>query len=131
MTPTLDQQITSAFSVVGLLIAVVTGYLAAVWPVVATLLDAPRPEVDRDRRALSTRCRAYSRACGVFAFTASLVLMVMLPLAWEVVKTFDVGESPSTVRLGVALFVVLIGAAVVIGVVLSVRLYKLAAKLWT
>lgn len=130
MTPTLDEQIANAFTVIGLLIAVVTGYLAAVWPVVASLLNAPRPEVDRDRRGLSARCSAYSRACGVFAFTATLVLIVMLPLAWEVVKSFDVGESPSTVRSGVALFVVLVGAAVVVGVVLSVRLHERAAKLW-
>lgn len=130
MRPTLDQQITGAFSVVGLLIAIVTGYLAAVWPVVAGLLDASRPEVDRDRRALSARCRAYSRACGVFAFIAALVLSVMLPLAWKVAKTFDVSESLSTVRSGVVLFVVLMGAAVTVGVVLSIRLHNRAAKLW-
>jgi hypothetical protein len=56
---TLDDEISSAFALLGLLLVFVIGYFAALFPLAQDLLEQPAPEVKADRRALISRLRTY------------------------------------------------------------------------
>lgn len=127
--PTLDERITDTFSVVSLLIAVVAGYLAAVWPIVIGLLNQSTPDNEYDRNELARRCRAYMHAAGVLAFASIAVIGVMAPFLCRIaVRAFCFHEM-SPLRASVALFALFMVASTGVALVLATRLARRAKKL--
>jgi len=127
--PGLDERITDTFSVLGLVIAVVAGYLAGVWPVISQILNQPRPSANDDAEELAVRCTSYERICWVLTSATILVLLVLTPIVIDVLRTFDWSASVSPVRASVLLFALLMIGSVVCAVLLGVRLRGRAAQL--
>lgn len=120
--PGLDKQIVDTFAVVGLLIAVATGYLAAIWPVVADLLTRRPPSADDDRADFARRCLSYTIASVVFVAVASALLVIVSPLVVDSVQTFDRHEDIDPIRSAVVLFAALLVLGALCGVRLAYRL---------
>ena len=125
----LDDRITDAFSVLSLLIAVVAAYLAAVWPIVADLLNSATPDVDDDSEALANRCDAYNWVAWGLTIAAVLVAAIMLPLVVDVFGAIDPGDGFSTLRASVLLFFLFMLGAVASAFVLGFRLRRRAKEL--
>lgn len=61
---TLDEEISSGFSLLGLLLVFVIGYFAAFFPLTQEILERPAPDVAAGRRALATKIRTYRVLLG-------------------------------------------------------------------
>lgn len=120
----LDQRIVDVFAVVGLLIAVVTGYLAAIWPVVAGLLNDQRPSEVDDRLDLGRRCGTYGYACAFFTAATAAIITILSPLLIDVVEAHDPSAALNPIRAALVIFTFLMACGVITGVLLAVRLFK-------
>jgi uncharacterized membrane protein len=122
----LDNRIVGTFSVVSLLIAVIAGYLAGIWPVIAQLLNKRRPNADDDAEEEARRCDAYKWGCRALTTASAAVALVMLPLVVDIFSAFHVGASVSPLRASVVLFAIFIFATVICSAVLGRRLNQKA-----
>jgi hypothetical protein len=100
---TLDDDISSAFALLGVLLVFVIGYFAAFFPLVQGLLDQPTPEVATDRRAMISRLGTYRvLLMGVILLTA-LTGVVLAPLTRRVVVAISFRGPFPTVEAGLLL----------------------------
>jgi len=77
---TLEEQISSAFSLLGLLLVFVIGYFAAFFPLAQEPIERPAPDVTADRRALANKLRTYRVLfAGVLILTVATAI-VLTPL---------------------------------------------------
>jgi hypothetical protein len=107
MTP-LEEEIATAFELLGLLLVFVLGYFAALFPLAQDLLERPAPEVAADRRALIARLRTYRVLVGgVLLFTIGTGIVVT-PLTQRVVLAISFGGPFPTVEAGLLLIDVML-----------------------
>jgi uncharacterized membrane protein len=99
----LDTQITDAFALLGLLLAFLFGYFAAVFPLVQALLDQPRPEAKDDRQALAGQLGTYRVLVSGILLLIVATAVVVAPLTWKVLAAVSVHRPYSTLRAGLLL----------------------------
>lgn len=126
---TLDDQITSAFALLGLLLVFVLGYFAAIFPVAQDLLEAPTPEVAVDRQALIARLRTYRILLGGLLILTVATGVVVTPLTRRVVLTVSFDGPFPTVQAGLLLIDVMLLALLTVTAWVWVRLGRRAVRL--
>lgn len=127
---TLDEEISSAFSLLGLLLVFVLGYFAALFPMAQDLLEQPAPEVQADRKGLITRLRTYRVLVGGVLLLTVATGVVVAPLSRRVVLAISFrGEFP-TIRAGLLLIDVMLLALFAATVWLWVRLRRRIRQLY-
>jgi predicted metal-binding membrane protein len=119
---TLEDEITSAFALLGLLLVFVIGYFAALFPLVQDLLDRPAPEVAADRRALASRLRTYRVLVAGVLLLAIATGVVVTPLTRRVVLAISFRGPFPTIEAGLLLIDVMLLALFVVTAWMWVRL---------
>jgi hypothetical protein len=105
---TLNDQISGAFALLGVLLVFVIGYFAAFFPLVQDLLEQPAPEVAADRRALISRLRAYRVLVGGVLLLSVLTGVVLTPLTRRVVTSISFRGPFPTIGAGLLLIDVML-----------------------
>jgi predicted metal-binding membrane protein len=119
---TLDDEISTAFGLLGLLLVFVIGYFAALFPLAQDLLERPAPEVAADRRALISRLRTYWVLVGGVLLLTVGTGVVVTPLTRRVVQAIAFRGPFPTVQAGLLLIDVMLLALFAVTVWLWVRL---------
>lgn len=122
----LDHDIAVVAGLVGLLLVFVTGYLSALWPQVADLLELSRPEGKDARARLTRRLRSFSLLTLGVAIIGIGVLAVMTPLSYDVLTGVECRAPYSPIRAGFALVYVYTALVALTAVALTVRLRRRA-----
>lgn len=104
----LDDEISSAFALLGLLLVFVIGYFAALFPLAQDLLERPAPEVDADRGALISRLRTYRVLVGGVILLTVATGVVVTPLTRRVLLTFSFRGPFPTIEAGLLLIDVML-----------------------
>ncbi len=107
MTP-LDDEISTAFGLLGLLLVFVIGYFAALFPLAQDLLERPAPEVAADRRALITRLRTSRVLIGGVLLLAVGTGVVVTPLTRRVMLAISFRGPFPTIQAGLLLIDVML-----------------------
>jgi hypothetical protein len=121
MTP-LDDEISTAFGLLGLLLVFVIGYFAALFPLAQDLLERPAPEVAADRRALISRLRTYRVLVGGVLLLAVGTSVVVTPLTRRVMLAISFQGPFPTIQAGLLLIDVMLLALLAVTVWVWVRL---------
>jgi hypothetical protein len=108
----LDDEIATAFGLLGLLLVFVIGYFAALLPLVQDLLERPAPEVAADRRALVSRLRTYRVLVGGVLLLAIATGIVVAPLTRRVVLAISFRGPFPTIQAGLLLIDLMLVALV-------------------
>ncbi len=119
---TLDDEISAAFALLGLLLVFVIGYFAALFPLAQDLLERPAPEVGADRRALISRLRTYRVLVGGVLLLAAATGVVVTPLTRRVVLAISFRGPFPTIQAGLLLIDVMLLALFGVTVWLWIRL---------
>jgi hypothetical protein len=119
---TLDDEISTAFGLLGLLLVFVIGYFAALFPLAQDLLERPAPEVVADRRALVSRLRTYRILVGGVLLLTVGTGVVVTPLTRRVVQAISFRGQFPTVQAGLLLIDVMLLALFAVTVWVWVRL---------
>jgi len=118
----LDDQISTAFALLGLLLVFVIGYFAAFFPLVQDLLEQPTPDIAADRRALISRLRTYRILVeGVLLLTVATGVVVT-PLTRRVLLVISFRGPFPTIEAGLLLIDVMLLALFVVTLWLCLRL---------
>jgi CBS domain containing-hemolysin-like protein len=88
-TATLDSRIVDSSSFVAILLVFVFAFFSALFTQIETARARPTPEVAADKRALSRQLRNYQWMAGGLIAVNLGVLLVMLPLTWQVLTHMD------------------------------------------
>lgn len=120
----LDKQITDAFSVVSLLLAVAAAYLAAIWPIINDLLGEPRVSDNYEAEALGRKRTSYSVATGVLTIFQASVAVILAPLVFRVFEHWDRDGPFNPLRAGLLLAELALLAGVLVAGTLAVRLWR-------
>lgn len=126
---TLDDQIASAFALLGLLLVFVLGYFAALFPVAQDVLEAPTPEVTADRQALISRLRTYRILLGGVLLLTIATAVIVTPLTRRVVLTVSFDGPFPTIQAGLLLIDVMLLALLTVTAWVWVRLGRRARRL--
>jgi 4-amino-4-deoxy-L-arabinose transferase-like glycosyltransferase len=118
----LDAEIQEILDIFSLLIVFVIAYFTALMPRLEELMEQPRPQVARDRTRLGAKLSAYQRILAAFIGVILLVMALAVPIALEVIASFDINERFSTLRGGFLLLVLLLLASLVWVVHFELRL---------
>jgi hypothetical protein len=121
MTP-LDDEISTAFGLLGLLLVFVIGYFAALFPLAQDLLERPAPEVAADRRALISRLRTYRVLVGGVLLLAVGTSVVVTPLTRQVILAISFQGPFPTIQAGLLLIDVMLLALLAVTLWVWVRL---------
>ncbi len=121
MTP-LDDEISTAFGLLGLLLVFVIGYFAALFPLAQDLLERPAPEVAADRRALISRLRTYRVLVGGVLLLAVGTSVVVTPLTQRVMLAISFRGPFPTIQAGLLLIDVMLLALLAVTMWVWVRL---------
>lgn len=100
---TLNNEITSAFTLLSLLLVFVIGYFAALFPVAQDLLERPTPEIAAERRALISRLQTYRILVGGVLLLTAATGVVVSPLTWRVLLSISFGGPFPTIQAGLLL----------------------------
>lgn len=119
---TLDDEISTAFGLLGLLLVFVIGYFAALFPLAQDLLERPVPEVKADRQALTSRLRTYRTLLGGVLLLTLGTGVVVTPLTRRVVLAISFGGPFQTIQAGLLLIDVMLLALFAVTVWVWVRL---------
>lgn len=119
---TLDDEISTAFGLLGLLLVFVIGYFAALFPLAQLLLERPAPEVVADRRALISRLRTYRVLVGGVLLLAVGAGVVVTPLTRRVVQAISFRGPFPTIQAGLLLIDVMLLALFAVTMWVWVRL---------
>lgn len=119
---TLDDDISSAFGLLGLLLVFVIGYFAALFPLTQDLLERSAPEVAADRRALISRLRTYRVLVGGVLLLAVGTGVVVAPLTRRVMLTISFRGPFPTIQAGLLLIDVMLVALFAVTMWVWVRL---------
>jgi hypothetical protein len=82
---TLDEEISNAFALLGVLLVFVIGYFSALFPLAQDLIERPAPEIEADRQALVVRLRTYRVLVGGLSLLTVATGIVVTPLTRRVV----------------------------------------------
>jgi hypothetical protein len=104
----LDDEISSAFALLGLLLVFVIGYFAALFPLAQDLLERPAPEVDADRGALISRLQTYRVLVGGVLLLTVTTGVVVTPLTRRVVLAISFRGPFPTIEAGLLLIDVML-----------------------
>jgi hypothetical protein len=118
----LDDEIATAFGLLGLLLVFVIGYFAALFPLVQDLLERPAPEVAADRRALVSRLRTYRVLVGGVLLLAIATGIVVTPLTRRVVLAISFRGPFPTIQAGLLLIDLMLVALVTVTIWVWMRL---------
>lgn len=119
---TLDHDITDALGLVSLLLVFVFAYFSALLPIAEDLIARPVPEVQADRARLAARLGAYTKLAVGLGVLIVLVIALLTPLSRRVVAEWTFSGPFQTLRVGLVVVDVLLGALVVATGWLTVRL---------
>ncbi len=119
---TLDDEISNAFSLLGVLLVFVIGYFAALFPLTEELLERPTPDVTADRRVLIARLRTYRILMGGVLLLTTATGVVVAPLTRRVVSAISFGGRFPTIQAGLLLIGVMLLALLVVALWAWVRL---------
>lgn len=119
---TLDDEISTAFGLLGLLLVFVIGYFAALFPLAQDLLERPTPEVAADRRALISRLRTYRVLVGGVLLLAVGTAVVVTPLTRRVMLDISFRRPFPTIQAGLLLIDVMLLALFAVTVWVWLRL---------
>jgi hypothetical protein len=119
---TLDDEISNAFSLLGLLLVFVIGYFAALFPLTEELLERPTPDVTADRRVLIARLRTFRILMGGVLPLTTATGLVVAPLTRRVVSAISLGGRFPTIQAGLLLIGVMLLALLVVALWAWVRL---------
>jgi hypothetical protein len=103
-----QQSIIDASGLIGLLLVFVFGYFAAVLPVVLSLLDIARPDIEADRKALRSRILGYQIVVGAVLVLDLLVIAWLIPLTLETVTELSLSGAFPTVEVGLLIMDVML-----------------------
>ena len=118
----LDDEISSAFALLGLLLVFVIGYFAALFPLAQDLLERPAPEVAADRQTLITRLRTYRVLVGGVLLLTVATGVVVTPLTRRVVMAISLRGPFPTIEAGLLLIDLMLLALFAVTVWVWVRL---------
>lgn len=121
---TLDKQITDAFSVVSLLLAVAAAYLAAIWPIINELLGDPQVSDNYETATLRRKRVSYAVTTAVLTVFEIAVAGILLPLALKVFQDWDGAGPFNPLRAGLLLAETALLAGVVVAGTLAVKLWS-------
>lgn len=121
---TLDQEIAAVSQLLSLLLAFLTGYFSALFPIIEQLLLQSAPDVQADRRKLVARLSAYRKLVAAFAILVFLALSLLMPLSGQVVIAIAPRASFNTLRAGLLLLDVFMIVMGVVSLSLSLRLRR-------
>ena len=119
---TLDDEISKAFGLLGLLLVFVIGYFAALFPLTQDLLERPAPEIAADRRALISRLNTYRILVGGVLLLTVGTGVVVTPLTRRVVLAISIRGPFPTTQAGLLLIDVMLLALFAVTVWVWVRL---------
>ena len=101
---TLDTQISTAFTLLSVLLVFVIGYFAAFFPLVQDLIGQATPDVAADKRALISKLRSYRVLVGGVLLLTFLTGIILTPLTRRVMAVISFqGPFPT---IGAALLLV-------------------------
>ena len=118
----LDDEISSAFALLGLLLVFVIGYFAAIFPLAQDLLERPAPEVAADRWALVARLRTYRVLVGGVLLLTVATGVVVTPLTRRVVMGISLSGPFPTIQAGLLLIDLMLLALIAVTVWVWIRL---------
>jgi hypothetical protein len=95
-----DQEIVEASGLIGLLLVFVFGYFAALLPVVLSLLESPRPDVEEDRADLASRIAASRLLIVGLLLLTALVVIVLTPLSRRAAISLSLSGPFPTIKAG-------------------------------
>jgi hypothetical protein len=114
---TLDEDISEAASMIGLLLVFVVGYFSGFAPIADELMDRAIPEEKRDHLRFAARLRSMRNTLGGLVILLVAVFALIAPLGWRVLESLTT-ETFTVSRGGVLLILVLLlamfGAAMVL-----------------
>jgi hypothetical protein len=119
----LDDQISSAFSLLALLLVFVIGYFAAFLPLVQDVLDKDIPDVADGRTNLISGLRAYRILVGGVLLLAVMTGAVLGPLTRRVIAAISFSGPFPTIEAGLLLIDIMLLATIVMTVWLWVRIW--------
>jgi hypothetical protein len=120
----LDDQISSAFTLLALLLVFVIGYFAAFLPVVQELLDREIPNVTDDKDRLASKLRAYRTLVAGVLLLAILTGAVLTPLTRRVISVISLRGPFPTIEAGLVLIDIMLLAAIVMAVWLECQIWQ-------
>ena len=97
---TTDREIVETSGLIGLLLVFVFGYFAALLPVVLSLLESPRPDVEEDRADLATKIASFRLLMVGLFLLAVLVVVVLTPLSRSALASFSLAGPFPTIKAG-------------------------------
>ncbi len=118
----LEDEISSAFALLGLLLVFVIGYFAALFPLAQDLLERPAPEVAADRQLLIARLRTYRVLVGGVLLLTVATGVVVAPLTRRTVLDISFRGPFPTIEAGLLLIDLMLLALFAVTVWLWVRL---------
>jgi cytochrome c biogenesis factor len=123
---TLEEQISSAFSLLGLLLVFVIGYFAAFFPLAQELIERPAPDVTADRRALANKLRTYRVLFGGVLILTVATAIVLTPLTRRALVAISFRGPFPTTAAGLLLVDVMLIALVAVSLWVWMRLGRRA-----
>jgi uncharacterized membrane protein len=100
----LDTQISTAFTLLSVLLVFVIGYFAAFFPLAQDLIGQSTPDVDADKKALISKLSAYRVLVGGMLLLTVLTGIILTPLTRRVIAVISFqGPFPT---IGAALLLV-------------------------
>ena len=119
---TVDEEISSAFSLLGLLLVFVIGYFAAFFPLAQELIERPAPDVIADRQALIAKLRTYRVLLGGVLLLTISTGVVVTPLTRHVLLAISFRGPFPTIEAGLLLLDVMLVALFVVSAWVWLRL---------
>lgn len=110
----IDEEISSAFSLLGLLLVFVIGYFAAFFPLAQELIERPAPDVLADRQALIAKLRTYRVLLGGVLLLTFSTGVVVTPLTRNVLMNISLRGPFPTIEAGLLLLDVMLAALFVV-----------------
>jgi hypothetical protein len=120
----LDDEISSAFALLGVLLVFVIGYFAALFPLVQDLLEQPKPDVLADRRVLLSRLQTYRFLVGGVLLLTVATGAIVTPITRRVLQCISFGGPFPTIQAGLLLIDVMLLALFTVLVWVWIRIAR-------
>ncbi|HEV7888807.1 MAG TPA: hypothetical protein VGO92_14715 [Acidimicrobiales bacterium] len=125
----LDGQIVDVFSLLGVLLVFVFAFLTLVWSRADRLIGKADPGEKAPRSALVIELQHAGRLTVCLGASTVLVMLLLAPLSWHVVRTLRLSGPFHTVRAGLLLVQVALAAVAAASYTTRARLNTKIAEL--
>jgi hypothetical protein len=119
----LDGAISTAFTLLSVLLVFVIGYFAAFFPLVQALLDQPTPTVNEDKETLISKLRAYRVLVGGVLLLTILVGVILTPVTRRVILSISFAGPFPTIEAALLLIDIMLLALFAVTVWVCVRIW--------